>query len=344
MGDFYADGSLVSEVMLSLTGLQEFFFPTGFKNLVRFSTEPEFSSHAPFGVLEVSHDASFNLVHDDTRSLFHSTDPELLEKLQSAYNEFQESRPSAALMLKNDITYRLHLKFDDGLPVDKVYKHIASLSGLFALLIHKPCHPENISLITSNETRTPVLHDLYPSLGLNKSTIQRCKSKNSHFHMPINSRTIDLPTVICEWFRISERFSTLVSAMQHETGFRTDHATEGNIVLFATQLESIAHDAGRKTEKYEYPLETHSSVELQIALKDLLKCVSIAELAVAVSDLRNEIAHIGKPRKYMNSLSRKHVFCVSICLELVVLGYVLDSVGVPLAARNSYQRHFLSQM
>lgn len=341
MGDFYTEDCPVSEVMLSLTGLQEFFFPKGFKNSLRFSAEPEFTVHAPFGVLEVSHDASFHLIHDDIRPLFHSFDPDVLDELELAYTKIRENRKHAALMLKSNIAYRLHLKFDVGVSMEKVFEYISLLSGLFAILTYKPCHPENISIITANDAGAPTLHDLYPSLGLNEGTIRACQREDSHFNMPINRSTVDISLVIGEWFRTAGRFSGLASAIQNETGFRTDHATEGNIVLFATQLESIAHDAGRKTEKYEYPLKTHCSEDVQRTLKRLLGCTKCAELGVAIGDLRNEIAHIGRPRKYMTSLSRKHIFDISVCLELVVLGFVLDSIGVPLEARNHYQRQFL---
>jgi hypothetical protein len=159
--------------------------------------------------------------------------------------------------------------------------------------------------------------------------------------MPITRRNIDLPSVVQGWFRLLGQFETITAALQYDVGFRTVHSARGDIVLYATQLESIAHSAGYKHRKYAYPIEAHSSIELREALMRSLCASSMTDLGDAIGDLRNEIAHIGRPRRYLEKLPGAEIGRVAYCLSLSVLGYVLDSIGIPTETRNAYQRHLL---
>jgi hypothetical protein len=60
-------------------------------------------------------------------------------------------------MLKKNLAYRLHLKFSPELPLRQAYSNAASISGLFAVLMHKPCFPETFPVIRNEAlSATPV--------------------------------------------------------------------------------------------------------------------------------------------------------------------------------------------
>ncbi len=321
--------------------MQEFFFPTGFKDFVRFSATPEFQMNTPFGSLSIEHDASFRLVPEDMRSIFYCTDDEALNEIQESYARICSARPKFGLMLKTDLSYRLRIKFAEALPVNEAFTRIDSISALFSLLLYGPCHPSNIRTVSANEDGRTTVGDLYPSLGLNESTIKLCEQNLSHHNLPITIKNIDFRSVATSWFQSGAGFHTLVTMLQHETGFYTDHAVHGDLVLFSTQLESISHAAREIGKKYSYAIDKHSAHELKERIKRLLQAKTHEEAGEIISALRNEIAHVGRPRSVLNKLSAQDVFLISQCLKLVVIGYVLDSLGVSVNVRDRYQTLYM---
>jgi hypothetical protein len=131
-----------------------------------------------------------------------------------------------------------------------------------------------------------------------------------------------------------------VSSIQHETGFRDEHTAHGEIVLYATQFESISYAAGVKDQKYEYPLATYACPKLRDGLAKTLGKSTLVDTGKAVGELRDEIAHVGRPKQWLANLSLRELVRISQYLQLTIIGYKLTSIGVPADAVTRYQETY----
>ena len=140
---------------------------------------------------------------------------------------------------------------------------------------------------------------------------------------------------------IGEKFSTITSSIQFETGFRDIHELHGEIVLYATQVESISHKLKEKKLKYQVPIEKYASWHIRDELIRIFKAYEKDSLGKAIGDLRNEIAHVGKPRHYLDILTAKDMMRISTCLQMTIIGYILSELGVSEEDIFAYQKvHF----
>ncbi|HFD80295.1 MAG TPA: hypothetical protein ENK05_07905, partial [Gammaproteobacteria bacterium] len=65
IGDLLPHDERFADIDFSLTNLQEFFYPSGFKDLVKYSEKPIYSVDTPFGRMEVGNTATFGSLHSD---------------------------------------------------------------------------------------------------------------------------------------------------------------------------------------------------------------------------------------------------------------------------------------
>lgn len=158
--------------------------------------------------------------------------------------------------------------------------------------------------------------------------------------MPITKNTVCLNSLISNWFQVSQNYSPIISSIQHETGFQNEHAAHGEIVLYATQLESISHSEGQKNKKYEYPLRKYGSKNICNELIRLFTKSTLEEAAAAIGDLRNEIAHVGRPKRWLTSLPLEQLVKISQFLQLTIIGCILTNLGVPATAIATYQDNY----
>ncbi|MDD2699995.1 MAG: hypothetical protein PHH36_02030 [Sideroxydans sp.] len=337
VGDFLTHDEQFSDIDFSLTNLQEFFYPSGFKDFVKYSEKPIYSVNTPFGRMEVGNTATFGSLHSDIASHIYSRNPAALEELSLAFKEIENKHPDSYFLLKKDIAYRIFLKLAPETTIRDAYEHITSFSNLFALLIYSPVYPESIRLSKPGPDKHPIAIELYPSMVLDPRTIKLSTRDHFHWNMPITQSTVPLDSIVSTWFHAPQNHSPIVSSIQHETGFRNAHTAHGEIVLYATQFESISHVAGQKDKKYEYPLINYGNKKLRDGLMKTFGKTSLEETAVAVGDLRNEIAHVGRPKNWLATLSLGQLVRISQYLQLTIIGYLLANIGVPARAIATYQ-------
>ena len=341
VGDFIAQDELFKKIYFSLTNLQEFFFPKGYKDLVKFSDKPLFILKTTYGELEVGNSASFNSLPKDITAQIYSRNADALKELKELFDALEAKHPDSHFMLKKDIAYRIRLKIDAGATVIGAYERISEIADLFAILIYGPVYPENVQILKKVEDGHTLTIDVYPSLALNKRTMELCTEDRSHFHMPITKSNIDLSAIIQSWLANPKSHTTIVSSIQNETGFRDVHSLHGELVLYATQLESISHSMGIKNDqKYDHPLSTFGSENIRKGIGAIFVKSGEADIGKAISDLRNEIAHVGKPKKLLLSLSMQDMITISQYLQMTIIGYILESLGVKKEVINNYQDKF----
>ncbi|MCL4537350.1 MAG: hypothetical protein M1610_07155 [Nitrospirae bacterium] len=340
IGDFLQENSLFKEVVFSFTNLHEFFSPKGFKDSIKFTGKPLIETILSYGKLTVGNTANFISVSSDISSHIYSENEMAMEDLQKCFKEIEKRHPNSFFMLKKDIDYYINLTLDLETDIKTLHKYILDITNLFSILIYNPVSPEDIEIHTGEKENRNNL-EVYPSLFIDKRTLEIATKELSHFHMPITHSKIELSKTIKEWSTISNDFSAIVSSLQTETGFRSEHLIHSDIVLYATQLESISYIDGVKNhEKYEWPINTYGSEKLKSVLAKIFAKENSNTIGQNIGDLRNEIAHIGKPKKLLRKLSLRDMIIICQCLQLVIIAYILNRIGIEEAISKEYQDKF----
>jgi len=340
IGDFLAHDEQFDDFYFSLTNLQEFFYPSGFKDFVKFSEKPIYSVTTPFGEMQVGNAAIFDFLHSDITSHVYSRDPAALDELSQVFKDITAKYPRSLFMLKKDIVYQILLKFLPTVTIRDAYAHITNFANLFALLIYSPVYPESINIKKPSSDGSSVTIQIYPSMMLDPRTIKLSTQTRHHHWMPITQSTVPLDSIVTTWLKNSQNYSSMVSSIQHETGFSNEHTAHGDIVLYATQFEFISHCAENKNKKYEYPLAEDGCQKLCDGLMKTFRKESLEDAAKSIKDLRNEIAHVGRPKQLLKTLSLNDLVQISQYLQLTIIGYILIKIGVPAEAVASYQEKY----
>lgn len=342
VGDFLIHDELFFDFNLSLTNLQEFFFYKGHKDFVRYSDKAIFSLSVPFGEIKIGHNASFGSLNKDIKSQIYSSDQDALNELESAFKKIETNHPNSSFMLKKDIAYRIHFQFNSGTTIRQAYDHISDLSNLFALLTCSPVYPDSIHVRKNRGNGHPITLEIYPSMVLDSRTIDLATQSRPHFMMPITYSNIALDKIIYTWLQVPQNHSTIISSIQNDTGFSNEHTVHGEIVMYATQLESISHNDGetRKSVKYDYPLKHYGCGKIRDGLSAIFGKVGLTDIGKAIGNMRDEIAHVGRRRNLLAALSLDDMVHISQYLQLTIIGYIMTTIGVPNDVISKYQDGF----
>ncbi|WP_338431958.1 HEPN domain-containing protein [Synechococcus elongatus] len=339
IGDFLYEDEKFSRVMFSLTNFQEFFCEKGFLDSVVYTNTPICSIDTEFGKVKIYNSASLKYMSSSIKSHIYSQDPKAISELDLAFQEIKSKYPNAFFTLTQNLRYQVNFEFFPETSIHELHKHIFSFSNLFSLLIYKPVCPESVTIIKSNDDNYSKI-EIYPSMMIESGTKDLCVQECSHLLLPINQFSISFNQIISRWFQNPQDESPIISSIQCETGFKTTHTTHGEIILYATQLESISHSEGEKKKKYEYPLFKYGSQEIHEGLKKVFECSEISDVARSISDLRNEIAHVKRPKTWLKKLSLNELANISQYLHLTIIGCILTELGVPKNVIDNYQKKY----
>lgn len=329
VGAFVREDFALDDIYFTVSGLQDFLVHEGWKNSIRFEQEAIHTTPLSFGSLELRTYGNFDFLPDDISAAIYSTDDAARSDLIATFAELRQRHPNTTFMLKSgNIEYKFRLRLSSPTECVVAYRRINDICNLFALLRDSPTHPEEIEALLPDDQVGGRAATLYPSLVLNPATVELARRPKSHVLLPLNAGNLSLPDILAAWFNSEFRESILVSAMQHEIGYRTEHSAHGDIVLYASQLESISHAAKRSRDKYEYAINTYGSPKLLALLERIFDVRGVRAVGEAISDLRNEIAHVGRPRKLLSSLDLGGLIDIAICLKLVLSAFVLRNIGI----------------
>ena len=338
LGEFVDKDEMFKEITFSVTGMQEFFFPRGFKDLVKYSNKPLFRLKTAYGEIEVGNNAKFGILGKDITSQIYNRNEDALLELKKAFEEIDQRYSNSFFLLKKDIAYMITLRTSTESTIQELYKRIEEISNLFAILTYSPVFPETIEIKHFKNSEHIVMSKVYPTRILEEKTIKLSKRERSHFHMPITASKIDLVPIVESWLSLSKRFSTIVTSLQHETGLRNEHSLYGEIVLYATHFEYISlSDGVTNHEKYKYPVNKYGTVQIESGLSKVFQTVGEDNFGKGISILRNEIAHIGRPPRLLLELSLSDMCYISQFLQVTILGYVLYTLGVNKEIIHEYQ-------
>ncbi len=261
LGDFVAPEAGWRSVAFTLTLMQEFFFPEGYKGWQRYHPEPLLTLSLDGRQIEVASHATFDFAAPDLTTHFYSTNPQLIERLRDCVGQVRQEFTKDYLMLKKDFRYDVIIRYDKPQGCDAAYQDIQRLADFFAVLMYRPVYLQWIEAQSADETYPDGRLRVYPSMLIDPRTLGLCRRETSHFHLPITAHRIDLEAVMRTWWSAADRFDVMGSSLQHETGLQNRHAIHGDLVLFASVLDGISHaDKIPGNQKYLYPIEEHAAL------------------------------------------------------------------------------------
>ncbi len=330
------EGTTFDSFQFDISGSQEFFGTASSKRLTPYKKGAIFGAEIDAGVVNVHHTGTFDFVPSDLRSILHDASQDALDELQSAYEQVKAHHPDFHPFLKKSLDYSFELKLEEETGVIPAYQQCAKISDLFSLLFFCPAKLSQFHAIGRDEDRRPYYLPVFPSTISEKDTIERSLAERDHHNLPLNVSDVDLAVLVSNWVREGDRFSTIVSMLQSQGSVISSYSVLSSIVLSATQLEDMAYQAGEKNDKFGYGIKAFASNKLANHLAAVLRCV-VSDLGNQVAGLRNEIAHVGRPKKILNSLTNRQRYQVCRALEAIVVGYALEKIGVTSASREKYQ-------
>lgn len=337
-GHHFDDKTTFDTFEFDITCAQEFFAPDGMKRHIPHSTTDIVTARCVAGEVKVIHSSKFGFVYNDLRAYFHSDDTDAMNELQQAYAEIRARHPKFLPFLKRSLDYLFRFVPKNELTIPDAHNIIVSITDLFAMLFFGPAKLTQLFATARDKDGKPFPMTVFPWMINDKATIERSLSKKDYQSLPLNNGDVDFGPLISKWLDKGDRYLTISSLLQSKVNVVSDHEIHGNIVLAAAQLEGMAMQASINTKKgkYEYGLKNHASDKLRRHLSNLLGCVE-DDIGASVSDLRNEIAHVGRPKTLLSKISRRNQYAISVALQAVVIGYVLEQIGVSQQARDKYQ-------
>ena len=342
IGAHFEKNVLLNKINFSLTNLQEFFFPEGRKDFIKYSDKPLFEVKTKYGSIEVGNSATFNSIYiEKASSLFYNRNKDALDELQACLTEINKKHKDSSFMLKKSIAYQLRIKLSSGAKIDSIYKYISELSDLFSILLYCPIFPDEIKVRTEENDSHNLSVVMYPSMMLNERTIEQSTRKRSHYHMPITRSNINLASTIGKWLEISENYATLISSIQNETGYTDLHSTYGELILYATQLEAISYtESPKNKQKYLYPIEKYATDEIVKNIYKILDKHGEKDIGITISNLRGELAHVGRPRKLLQKFSFNEIVNLCQYMQMTIIGFTLTKLGIEKDVISKYQNQF----
>ena len=341
VGDHLDETQLIGSVDFSLTNLQEFFFPEGRKDFVKFQSCPLLDIKSEYGRIKITNTATFESFHKQKASgLFYSDDSRVLDELQSYLDQVAEKYPDSNLDIKKEISFQVNLEFDSNVKVEEAYKHVESLSNLFSILLYCPVFPDEITAQKYSEEYQHL--NIYPSVVRDQRTVKLSIKRRSHYGVSITHSDINLEEVISKWLGLAGRFPTLISSIQRDTGYIDLHSAYGEFILLATQLEAITkEDSKDKREKYTYPIGQYATKEILEHVEWIFLKAEKTDIGSAISDLRGELAHIYRPQTLLNTLGFSDIANLCQYLQMTILGFALTKLGIDRGIIDKYQNQII---
>lgn len=340
VGSHCSPDSTFNELAVTYSGMQEFFFETGFKEWEPFHKEIYATIPAPWGRIDIHNTGSFLPMSKSPEVHFHSDDEEALHALKSALEEVSIRFPQAHLQVKKDVGFGLLFVSDAASPLKDFLPRVEALGDLLAILRHQPVHPQSLHAMCRSGSDAPSESvDLYPSYVLDRDTLALATEPAfGHRNLAITGKSVNFNGIVERWLQDPRRYETLTSALQHERRFKTLDALHGDVVLYLSMLEAITRgEKGPHSGRYQYPIDKYAGEDLRTRLLKLLNVGSSQDAGTRLSALRGEIAHVGRPRALLRNVDGHGLLKLTTLLQLLVVTQLLESLGADADQIRRYQ-------
>ncbi|NYF34480.1 HEPN domain-containing protein [Stenotrophomonas sp. JAI102] len=344
-GHHFAADSAFIEYTFDIAGADAFFARSGSIALIPFGSEPLFRALSGSCEFSGRFTGTFNSLPPRLSDYILGNDDDAMAELQAAYTTIREKHQDFRPLIKKSAKFAFKLSIPDGADVMSAQRNCQAVADLFAILFFGPAKLSRLTATVKDEKGFPHEFDVFPWRLSEAGSLQRAADDKSYLHLPLNNLDVNFGELLSKWMQISDKFSTTLSIVQSSTTLISESEVLSRIVLNVAQLEGMAHEAGKheNQKKYQYGIDTYSSPFLSNFLKSLLRREA-SDLGKAISDLRNDIAHMGRPRTYLDKMSFRDKYAACLALEAVIIGYVLDQLGASKTSVEKYQKTLISMI
>ncbi|CUY82100.1 MULTISPECIES: ApeA N-terminal domain 1-containing protein [Serratia] len=331
----YTDNDSVEYCDLSLYGMQEFIHPQGFISQLKHSTTPILSTQGTGWKIDVINNATFSSVGDDVLNIINCQNEEALNKFTKDFLSTKKQYPEAFFSIRKNLKF--YLRYTNTKD-ESIIKHIDDLwkmTGLFSILLDKPVIPDELNIkFKGQQIKNPCLL----SNGIEQRTIDLALTNTTHHLLPLNWKQINMGEIISNWFNISDEYDSLSVTYQYETGYRTLHQAHADIILFATQLESINLTLSAKnSDKYIGPINKYASSSLKNNLESIFSKFNKKTIGENITIVRGELAHVGRPKKLMKVMTIDDYIKIGLYLKVTITSHLLSKLGLTKEQIERYQ-------
>ncbi|WP_318520215.1 ApeA N-terminal domain 1-containing protein [Photobacterium leiognathi] len=338
IGEFVELKQLYDHARFTFSHMQEFFYPQGWLDDVKYEDGIIEKIEGKNWYIEVENRATFSDVTDSLENLLLTNDDVVAKQIVESVNSILSNYESEHLLIRQSLEFLFKFQPSVPLEIGEIYNRLYRISSLFSIFMNIPTFPDEIKLCFDNNNSVHVL----ASQSLELRTVKLAKSSPCNHFMPINRSAIDLSNVLSKWLELYDSYQVLSTTFQHETNSRTLHAAYSDIILYLSNVESIASDLGKhKGSKYVAPIDEYASTELSSAFNTIFASVNTNDLGKNLSDLRNELAHAGKAKKLMKCLDIGDYVRVGSYLKLIVVSHLLEKLGLSRIIIHEYQRKLM---
>lgn len=338
IGEFVDFDQPYDHARFTFSHMQEFFYPQGWLDNVKYEEGVIETIKGKNWLIEVDNRATFSDVTDSLENLLLTNDDAVAKQIVESVNSILSNYENEQLLIRQSLEFLF--KFQPSAPHDisDTYNSLYRISSLFSIFMNIPTFPDEIKLYIDGDNSVHVL----ASQSLELRTVNLAKSAPNNYFMPINRSVVDLSSVLSKWLELFDSYQVLSTTFQYETNFRTLHAAYSDIILYLTNVESIAIDLGKhKESKYISAIDEYASTELSSAFNTMFVSVNTNDLGKNLSDLRGELAHEGRPKKLMKCLNIGDYVRVGSYLKLIVVSHLLDKLGLSRTIIHEYQRKLM---
>ena len=264
----------------------------------------------------------------------HSSNSAALESLCRAHDTIKKEH-DAYFMRRQKAEYRIILEFPSSIPLHDACLKIQKLVDLFSILLYSPIIA--LSMVATKGSLEGRRLRVYRSLALDERTLGIIQSRRNTRDVPITLNAIRFSDIVKKWSEECEKYSSLVSCIQSRTSMKALHEIYAEITLHCAFMDSIKHEAGLGKNQYEECIKKFAYSGLQEKILAVFDLDKIEETGVAICDVRTDIVHFRGARKWINKLPAVTLCQLSLYLELTVIGYLLEKLGVDRELIDKYQ-------
>lgn len=334
IGEFVCLDELYNNARFTFSHMQEFFFPQGWIDNVKYKEGVIEKIEGEGWNLEVQNKATCTDITHSLKNLLLTNEESTANKIFASVNSILSDAENETLLLRKTLEFLFKYQSTEELDIQSMYDALYKIASLFSIFMNVPVFPDEIKLYNSNDLPVQVL----AGQSLEARTVALAKSEPSYHFMPINRRSVDLEKSLTKWFELYDSYLVLSTTFQYETNFRTLHAAYSDIILYLANVEAIATDLGtHKSSKYLSAIEKYASSELIDSLKAIFSAVNSNDLGKNLSDIRGELAHEGRPKKLMHQLGINEYVDIATLLKLIVVSHLLSKLGFDQNTIHAYQ-------
>lgn len=270
----------------------------------------------------------------DIKEAVHSSNSAALERLSSAHDAIRNEL-GVYFTRRQSAEYRIILEFPAEVNLHDACVTIQKLADLFSILLYTPVLATGI--LASKGSLGDRNLTVYRSLVLDERTLGIIESKRNAQSIPIVLNAIQFSDIVKKWLEECDSYSPLVSCIQSRTNIKAVHEVYADITLYCAFMDSIKHEANLGKKQYEECIRNFACGSLQQKILAVFELDGIEEAGVAVCEIRADIVHFRGTRKWINKISTDDMCQLSQYLELTVIGYLLERLGISRELIGKYQ-------